>query len=513
MSNQRTESFVSSFKSDILSSFVVFLIALPLSLGIALASGAPMNSALIAASVGGIVVGLLSGSPLQVAGPAAGLSIIVLGFIQKFGFETTCAITVVAGVIQIILGLLGSAQLAFIIAPAVVHAMLGGIGVLIILTQSHVLMGTSPKGGTLKNLMGLPDSITHMNHSAALLGALTLIVLICWNRWGSKKFPSLPGSLIAVIFGTVVSLFMHESLPHVQLTSHILDGLHFPHFNQIPISDFITASVILALIASAESLLCAVAIDKLHSGPRADLSRKLFAQGVGNTVSGFLGGLPVIGEIVRSSANISSGAQTRFSSIMHGAWVLLFATFFSDLLNKIPLSVLAALLIYTGSRLIKLSEIKHLAEFRQLAIYGATLFGVVFIDLLWGLGIGFSVATISMIYQITQFEFYSYEQGDEINVWIYGNLTFLSVPSLLKNLNSLPLKKNINLNFDVDHLDHASIEAISSWREGYEKTGGKVYKTSLRSLWNDLKVPTQPPHLAFQSEKNKIQTDNQEASG
>ena len=211
--NVNSAKFVKNLKTDFPASLVVFLIALPLSLGIALASGAPMKAGLIAAAIGGLVVGLLSGAPLQVSGPAAGLSVMVLGFIQKFGFETTCAITLVAGITQIIFGFLGAAQWTFIISPAVIHAMLAGIGILIAFGQVHVLLGFAPKSSALMNIAAYPESFMHMNTTAAVLGVFSLAVLLAWNKWGQKKIPIIPGSLVSVIAGTLLSSFIQPDVP------------------------------------------------------------------------------------------------------------------------------------------------------------------------------------------------------------------------------------------------------------------------------------------------------------
>lgn len=489
--NPSSDNWLKNFKSDLPASLVVFLIALPLSLGIALASGAPMKAGLIAGIVGGLVVGVLAGAPLQVSGPAAGLSVMVLGFIQKFGFEATCVITLIAGITQIVFGMLGAAQLAFVISPAVIHAMLAGIGILIALGQVHVLLGFTPKSSALINLATYPDSFLHMNTSAAMLGVFSLVVLLAWNKWGQKKFSFIPGSLMAVVAGTLLGFLTHADVPRVQIGSQLFDGFGGLKIGDQPLIQLFISGLGLALVASAESLLCAVATDKLHSGPRVKLGKELVAQGIGNTLSGFLGGLPITGVIVRSSANISAGAKSNISAILHGAWIFVFAMFFAPVLNQIPLAVLAALLIFTGVKLVKIAEVKKLMEFKESLVYFATLLGVVFINLLWGIGIGFALATLMMIQRMVRFHFHSEneEHNKKVRVKISGNLTFLSVPKLLKHLNALPKKSEIHLSLNVDHLDHAVIEAFNDWKQGYEKDGGTIVKTSMVDLWKDLKRP------------------------
>jgi carbonic anhydrase len=476
-------------RSDLPASFVVFLIALPLSLGIALATGAPMKSGIIAAVVGGIVVGILTGAPLQVSGPAAGLSVMLFGYIQKFGFETVCLITIFAGIFQIILGYLGIAQLAFIISPPVIHAMLAGIGILISLGQIHVIFGFTPKGSALANIIAIPESFQNSDLTVAGLGVFTLAVLLIWNNSIGKKNKIIPASLIAVILGTLASYWLNAIVPKVQLTSGLFDNFSLPKIEGQSVFDLMIAGIGLTLVASCESLLCAVATDKLHSGPRVNLSRELIAQGVGNFVSGFLGGLPLTGVIVRSSANISAGAQTKYSAILHGVWILLFCIFLTPVLELIPLSVLAALLIFTGVKLVKLQEIKKLMKFNESIIYFATLFGVVFIDLLSGIALGFGFALILLLIRMNSFFIDRRSEKNSENIYISGNLTFLGVPRLIQKLNAIPKGKTLIIHFNIEQLDYSAIEAIRSWRESYEKQGGKIIKVSLDTLWKDLSSP------------------------
>lgn len=478
--------FLKTLKVDIPSSFVVFLIALPLSLGIALASGAPIKAGIIAAVVGGLAVGVFGGAPLQVSGPAAGLTVMVFGFIQKFGFQATCIITLLAGCMQILLGLLGVGQLTLAISPSVIEAMLAGIGILIALGQTYVLLGSTPKGSVFTNLANLPETFLNRNHQAFALGLVTLILLWGWNKYLSKKIKFMPGSLVAVIFGTAVARALSLDVPRVTIDANIFDAIAIPQFAMNDLPTYLFSAFALTIIASAESLLCAVATDKLHDGPRANLNRELIGQGVGNALSGFLGGLPVTGVIVRSSANINAGAKSKYSSIFHGAWLLLFASFMAGYLAYIPLSVLAALLIFTGVNLVKLHEIKKLMEFNEALIYFVTLSGVVFINLLWGIGIGFGLALLMLIYKMSQFEVHTLMDSSPRRVVLTGSLTFLGIPSLLRQLDALPRGEVLQMILDIDHLDHASLEAIRSWRENYEKTGGKVIKAPLEQLWKDL---------------------------
>lgn len=503
-------NLLKSFKYDLPASLVVFLIALPLSLGIALASGAPIKAGLIAAIIGGVAVGIFGGAPLQVSGPAAGLTVMVFGFIQKYGFQATCIITLLAGGLQILLGVLGVGQLTLAISPSVIEAMLAGIGILIALGQTYVLMGASPKGSALANLAGLPESFMNRNNQALLLGLSMLALLWVWNKFVSKKIKFIPGSLVAVLTGTALASILGLNVPKVTIDANLFDSVSLPQFTFAEFPHLLLAALALTIVASAESLLCAVATDKLHSGVRANLNRELIGQGIANALSGFLGGLPVTGVIVRSSANINAGAKSQSSAILHGVWLLLFASFMSQYLAFIPLSVLAALLIFTGINLVKLHEIKKLMEFNEALIYFVTLSGVVFINLLWGIGIGFGLALLMLIFKMSQFEVQTFDKGSPFRVVINGSLTFLGIPALIRQLDALPKNKTIQLDLDIDHLDHASLEAIRSWKDGYEKGGGKVIKASLEQLWRDLGTAKAEALDASLAVGPKIRTDFKE---
>jgi carbonic anhydrase len=470
-------------RTDLPASLVVFLIALPLTLGIAVASGATVQAGLIAAVAGGIVVGAFGGAPLQVSGPAAGLTVMVSGFVQKFGLPATAAITAAAGVLQVVAGLGGVARAALALSPAVLHAMLAGIGVLISLGQVHVLFGSKPKGSAFENLAGLGDTVSHANVGALVVGLVTLGVIVAWRRFAPKRLRFLPGSLVAIVTGTVVSMLLPREMPRVAVDGNLLAGLGLPSLGGAALGDAIVAALSLALVASAESLLCAVATDQLHSGPRANLDRELVAQGMGNTVSGLLGGLPVTGVIVRSSANIAAGARTRLSPVLHGVWLLVFVVFLSGLLKLIPMAALAALLVHVGVNLVKPHQIRHVRLHGDGLVYVVTFVGVVFINLLWGIGIGLGLALVILLRRVSRVRCDVRETADGIEVELAGHLSFLSVPAVVAGLSSVPAGRMVRLKLDVAHLDHAVIEALRGWSDGYRRAGGTVAMPS----WDELR--------------------------
>lgn len=481
-----------SYGRDVLASLVVFLVALPLSLGIAVASGAPVRAGLVAAIAGGIVVGLTGGAPLQVSGPAAGLTVIVYGYVTDFGLAGTCAIAVLAGGLQIAAGLGGVARAALAISPGVLQGMLAGIGVLITLGQMQVLVGHSPQSSALNNLKAFPKHIADTNLNALAVGGLVLAVLLLWEKLIAKKIRYLPGSLVAIAAGTLLAAFLPVAPPLIEVPANLLATFEWPDFGAATPMKLATAALALAFIASAESLLCAVATDRLHSGSRANLNRELWAQGLGNVASGSLGGLPITGVIVRSSANIDAGATSRLSATLHGVWMLVLVAFFAPYLGQIPKAALAALLVQVGLKLIKPAEIRKIAKFNETLLYWVTILGVVFIDLLTGVGLGVGCALLLLLRKQLRVELIRQERGEELAVTIRGNLSFLAVPNLTTQLDALPRGRQVTLLLEIEHLDHAAVEAIRSWKLGYERAGGRVSKPQLDILWQGLSTQAKP---------------------
>jgi carbonic anhydrase len=469
-----------NLRRDLPASLVVFLVAVPLSLGIALASGAPIMAGLIGAVVGGIVTGLLAGSPLQVSGPAAGLTVVVAGLVGKFGWETMCLITACAGTLQIVLGFFKVARGALIIAPSVVHGMLAGIGISIALAQVHVVLGGTPQSSPLTNLLGLPAQLRVMNPQAAVLGLLTIAILVLWKKLKSPALKAVPGPLVAVIAGTLAALAAGMDVKRVELPES------FALTQLTPPGDwggFAVAVITVALIASIESLLCAVATDKLHSGVRSKLDKELSAQGVGNLVSGLLGGLPITGVIVRSSANIMAGGATRWSAVFHGVWILLFALFLGGVLEKIPLAVLAGLLVHVGVNLVNAHHIRELTKHNEAATYWATVLGVTCVNLLAGVGIGLALSVFFLLRRLSSTDVLVEQRGGKWHVRIGGTLTFASVPRLTAALATIPAGHPVDIDLAVDFIDHAAFEALHGWRENHERTGGHIDIDETHEEW------------------------------
>ncbi|MEP7352836.1 MAG: SulP family inorganic anion transporter, partial [Acidobacteriota bacterium] len=408
---------LSTFKQDLLASVVVFLVALPLCLGIAIASGLPPAAGLITGIIGGIVAGSLSGSPLQVSGPAAGLAVLVYEIVQTQGLTSLAVIVMLAGLIQVGAGLLKAGQVFRAISPSVVYGMLAGIGVLILGAQVHVMVDGKPRENGLANILAIPESIGKALfpvegssfHLAAYVGIGTIAILVLWARFAPPSLKWMPGALVAVVVSTVASAVMALPIKYVELSDNFFGAIQILPFGQLP--QIINGEIILlaftvAFVASAETLLSAAAVDQMHNGPRANYNKELISQGVGNTLCGIVGSLPMTGVIVRSATNVAAGAKTRLSAILHGVCLLALVVAAPKLLRMIPTASLAAILVYTGYKLVNIQNMKRLLRYggAPIVIYAATLIGIVATDLLKGILIGLALSMLKVIYARTHFQ-------------------------------------------------------------------------------------------------------------
>jgi carbonic anhydrase len=504
--------FLRTLTADVPASLVVFLVALPLSLGIAAASGAPVMAGLIAAAVGGIVAGSLGGSPLQVSGPAAGLTVVVAGLVEEFGWPVTCAITAAAGVVQLLLGISRVGRAALAVSPVVVKAMLAGIGITIMLQQVQVLLGSKPGDSALANLAALPAAITNVELHAALLGLAVVAILLGW-KYLPPAVRRIPGPLAAVAAGTALSIAIAPGVERITFNGSLLDAVALPNLPDGNWRAAAFAVISVALIASIESLLSAVAVDKMQNGPRTNLNRELVGQGSANMVSGMLGGLPVTGVIVRSATNVEAGAASRTSAVLHGVWVLVFSALFAGLIQLIPLSVLAGLLVVIGARLIKLADIKTSLRTGDLLVYVVTLGCVVFLNLLEGVIIGLALAAACVLWRVLRATMQAHEPVTDSGPWhvtISGTCSFFALPRLNRVLHSVPEGKDAVVELNADYLDHAFHEALLAWKKQQRASGGSVLlEEHGNSVFKDaaLQAPQRqesqefplPPRAAWQS--------------
>lgn len=449
-------ALLKELKHDLPASIVVFFVAVPLCLGIALASGAPLFAGLIAGMVGGIVVGAASGSPLGVSGPAAGLAVIVLSSIATLGgsFDAFLVAVVLAGVMQVAMGYLGLGSIAYYFPSSVIKGMLTGIGLLIIIKQIPHALGTfAPAGETAVN--GASFSI-----GVVIVTGVSLALLIAWDSLLAprfKLFRMVPGPLVAVAVGIFLStLYASGALPWT-LDAHQMVAIPIagsfteflaqqsaPDFSVLARSDVYMVALVLALVASIETLLCVEATDRLDPQKRiTPTNRELKAQGIGNIVSGMMGGLPLTQVIVRSTANITFGGRTKLSAILHGIWILVSIATVPWLLNKIPLATLAAVLFVVGYKLAKPALFKQMYRhgWEQFVPFIATVAGILATDLLRGIGIGMAVAVVVVLHHNLRnpFTVHQHEPGtDEYRILLAEEVSFLNKGRVLEQLAAIP---------------------------------------------------------------------------
>ena len=476
--------------ADVSASIAVFLIALPLSLGIALATDAPLQAGLVAAAVGGLVAGRLGGSQLQVSGPAAGLTVVTADLIHLYGWRTTCAITVLAGFAQLGLGCLRVARTALAVSPAIVHGMLAGIGVTIAVAQLHIVLGGTPQSVVLDNLRALPAQLADLHPAAVSTSALTLALLFLWPRLpgrAGRLLRKAPAPLIAVAGATATASLAGLTLPKVELPSwnnHALAGLP-----EGPVLGLVAAVLTTTLVCSVQSLLGAVAVDRLAAArpgltgrvPRSDLDRELLGQGAANIVSGGLGGLPVAGVAVRSTANVNAGAVSRNSTMLHGVLVVAATLLMVPLLEQIPLAALAALVMAVGIQMVSLHHIRTVTRHREVLVYAVTTLGVVLFGVLEGVALGIAVAVAVALHRLTRTRITHAEEEGVHHVQVRGQLTFLAVPRLSRVLHQVPQGADVVVELDGSFMDHAAYETLHDWQNTHTAQGGTVQLTGRRA--------------------------------
>ena len=486
-----------SFGRDFVSSLVVFLIALPLCMGIAIASGVPPALGLATGIVGGVLVGIISGSPLQVSGPAAGLAVIVFELVRDFGLSMLGPILLVAGLIQFLAGRFKLGQWFRAISPAVVYGMLAGIGILIMAGQFHVMVDDKPRANGLANIIAIPEAFVKgifpadgtSHHLAAAIGVLTLATIIIWSWRRPAAFKVIPGTLVGVVVATVTSAVLHLPIKHVELPGDFLTAFSLPTSStllRLIEPTVLLSAIAIALVASAETLLSAAAVDRMHSGPRANYDKELAAQGVGNMLCGFIGALPMTGVIVRSSANVQAGAKTRLSAILHGVWILAFVLLFPSALRLIPTASLAAILVYTGFRLVEREHLRKLAAYGRMpvAIYGATVAGIVIFDLLTGVIIGLALSIVKLLAKATRLDIKVFHDDERrrCDIHLEGVATFVRLPQLAAALESINGETVVHLHIqNLYYIDHTCLDLLKVTAEQRAERGG-----ALEVHWEEL---------------------------
>ncbi len=486
-----------NIKNDLPASVVVFFVALPLCLGIALASGAPLFSGLISGIIGGILVGTLSGSKIGVSGPAAGLAAIVLTAITSLGgYENFLVAVVLGGVIQLIFGILKAGIIGYYFPSSVIKGMLTGIGIIIILKQiPHFFGYDSALEGDFaffkidgqNTFSEILNTANNISIGATVVGCIGLGILILWSTVFANKgkfFKIIQGPLVAVVVGIVyyfvtkgnatygVSAIHLVSVPVPDSFNSFLGQFRFPNFNAISNPDVWVTGFTIALVASLETLLCVEATDKLDPHKNVTPTNKeLLAQGTGNIVSGLIGGLPITQVIVRSSANIQSGGRTKLSAIIHGLLLLISVVVIPTLLNKIPLSVLAAILLIVGYKLAKPAVFLEMVRlgWKQWIPFTVTVLGIIFTDLLVGISLGLAVGVVVILIKSFQNSHFLHIENKSngkhrIKMTLAEEVTFFNKGAILKELDSLP--RDTYLEVDVRKtrfLDYDIIEILQDF--------------------------------------------------
>jgi MFS superfamily sulfate permease-like transporter len=621
--NNTKQTPAKSLGSDLLASLVVFLVALPLCMGISIASGADVAAGLVTGIVGGLVVGFFSGAPLQVSGPAAGLTVVCAEVIHEHGLPALGIVVMWAGILQLIAGVFKLGQWFRAVSPAVVHGMLSGIGVLILSSQLHVMVDDRPRQGGLANLLSIPEAIkkglplptwesgsdrqarlellqtfghlherqaeiaAHVgrlvspgqsedpspeqseqlkpfvplqhaviaemqaarqkadlallerlgsqtnpelpaamrqarrslegaaadlesgsmvkatnsqqqaasalaevladlkNHDwAAKVGLASIAIIILWQALSPRRLRFIPGPLLAVVLVTVLAWAGSLPVLYVEVPDRLIDGLTLPALhvlNDVPLKELLAASLFMAIIASAETLLCAGAVDRMQNGPRTQYDRELAAQGLGNIICGAVGALPMTGVIVRSAANVQAGGKTRLSAILHGLWLLIFVVALGFLLRMIPTAALAGILVYTGFKLIDFKGLWHLwkTSRSEAAILLITVVVIVVEDLLVGVITGVVLSAVKLLIAFSHLDVRlmpTVGHPHRYTLSMSGAATFLRLPVLADKLEEVPSGAHLHVDFEhLDYIDHACLELLMSWAKQHESAGGQLH--------------------------------------
>lgn len=497
-----------NFSSDAISGFIVFLLALPLSLGIAKASDFPPIMGLITAIIGGILVSILSGSKLTIKGPAAGLIVIVAGSVAEFGkgdatlgWKLALGAMAVAGILQILFGLLKLGKLADFFPLSAIHGMLAAIGIIIITKQIPVLLNDDPtlaKGKKpLELLINIPNFIINLDPKATLIGVISLTIMMGWPFIKNTFIKKIPAPLVVLLFAIPAELFMdfkHTEPPFTlvkigNLVENLNINVDFSGISQTGL--FIKYVIMFALVGTLESLLTVKAIDLLDPFKRKSNNNKdLIAVGVGNVLAAFLGGLPMIAEVARSSSNVNNGAKTRWANFFHGLFILLFLLVAAPILEMIPNAALAAMLITVGIKLAHPKEFIHTFEIgkEQLAIFLVTIFFTLFEDLLVGIGAGMLLNIIIHLYHGTPLSSFFKAptevlfEGNEYQINISKAAIFTNFLGIKRKLEEIPYGFNVTINLkETKMVDNSVLENLEHFKHDYEANGGKVNVVGLES--------------------------------
>jgi MFS superfamily sulfate permease-like transporter len=508
-----------NWRADMLSGFLVFLIALPLCLGIALACGYPAIAGIFTAIIGGMLATFFSNSELTIKGPAAGLIVIAIGCVTEFGFtggkdpaldlqayRLALGVGVVAGIIQIFLGIFRAGILGEFFPNSAVHGLLAAIGIIIIAKQFPIAMGVSPEGTPLELIAKFPQFVMEMNPLVGLIGIMSLLIMFSYLCISNPKLKLIPAPMVVLLITVPLAMYLNFS----QEQTYVFNGQEYPlgkaflvavpenMFHAITFPDFsglLTTTgwkyvIMFALIGSIESLLSAKAIDGIDPWKRkTDHDRDMLAVGIGNTLSAFVGGLPMISEIVRSKANIDNGARTRFANMFHGMFLLLFVALIPGLINQIPLAALGAMLVFIGYRLASPQEFIHMYHVgrEQFIIFVSTIVGVLATDLLMGIAIGICVnmalhlkngAPMRSLFKPQILV--ERDEGRAVTVKVKDSAIFSTWIALKKTLDGLASEPHVVLDLsDTFLVDHTTMSKLHEMEKDFQERQSTLEITGL----------------------------------
>jgi len=506
------------FKDDIISGFSVSLIALPLCLGIAIASGVPPLAGLIAAIVGGLVASRISGTFVTISGPAAGLIVITLGAVESMNYPSALGAIVIGGAIMTLFGLLKVGKVGDFFPSAAVHGMLAAIGVIIIIKQIYPAIGVaSPKGEILEVAAEIPAALMHINSYALMISGLSLAILISHPFIKIKLIKMIPAPMWVLLFTIPAAILIGtENLKMVSMPHNLFGegGFQLPSFSEISTSAFWVAVIGFSLVSAIETMLSAKAVDSLDPYKRnSNLNQDLISMGVGSSLSAAIGGLPMISEIVRSSANVNNGAKTQWSNFFHGAFLLIYLVIGVAVIEMIPIAALAAMLVFTGFRLASPKEFKHMFQIglMELEIFIVTLVAVLATDLLVGIAIGILFKYVLILFKGTKIkELFKANMTIEEDVtktilYLKGSQIFSNYLSLKKKLDSATAKnKELILDFtDVDFVDHTVLSHLDDYARIAKMKGIDVHIENTDSIH-----PVSNHPLAARDRKAKARIQN-----
>ena len=505
----RVSDFSKNWRADMLSGFLVFLIALPLCLGIALACGYPAIAGIFTAIIGGLLATFFSNSELTIKGPAAGLIVIAIGCVTEFGFtggkdpaldlqayRLALGVGVVAGIIQIFLGMFRAGILGEFFPSSAVHGLLASIGIIIMAKQFPIALGVSPEGKPLELIAKIPQFVMEMNPLVGLIGIISLLIMFSYLFISNPKLKIIPAPMVVLLVTVPLAMYLNFSQEQtytfngqeyplgkaflVAVPENMFHAITFPDFSGLLTTIGWKYVIMFALIGSIESLLSAKAIDGIDPWKRkTDHDRDMLAVGVGNTVSAFVGGLPMISEIVRSKANIDNGARTRFANMFHGMFLLLFVALLPGLINQIPLAALGAMLVFTGYRLASPQEFFHIYQVgrEQFIIFVSTVVGVLATDLLMGIAIGIFVNFVMHLKNgappksLLKSQV-SVERGEKagVTVKVKDSAIFSTWIGLKKTLEGLVGEPHVMVDLsDTFLVDHTTMSKLHELQKGFKE--------------------------------------------